>query len=324
MEQNKINFQPLVAIVIPVYNTGKYIGECIDHIIAQTYSNWVCYITDNASTDNTVSVIKEHIKSDPRFKLFHNTQTIPAMENWNKAYSQIVDVDAKYAKLEPADDWMFPEYIEKMVAVLEQDDDIGACFSFRLDDKRVDCCGLDIYDGNIFDGKQILYAELTNQFYVSGSLGTPLYRLNVLRNTSPMLRVFNEKTYHPDTELAHDIMQNYKIGFVYQVLSYIRRHNETGTTLARKYNTYLNGVEKDMYKRIDVFHDMHSLYKKHRLRYACFLLKKKLLNDKDCLAWHKKHLERPIKLTEYIVAPFVVSHSMISKLIRTTKAKIKK
>jgi glycosyltransferase involved in cell wall biosynthesis len=298
--------QPLVAIAIPVYNTEKYVGECIDHILAQTYTNWICYITDNASTDNTVSIIKNHIKSDSRFKLFYNSQTIPAIENWNRAYSHILEVNAKYAKLEPADDWMFPEYIEKMVNVLEQDDDIGACFSFRLDDKNVNCFGLDIYRGNIFDGKEILYAELTGKIIISGSLGTPLYRINALKSISPILHVFNEKNYHSDTELAHDIMQKYKIGFVYQVLSYIRRHNETMTYTAIKYNTYLNGVEIMLYKRIDTFPEIRERYKRHRLRYAWFLLKKRAFNDNDCIAWHKKHLERPVKIKEFLKAPFFI------------------
>jgi glycosyltransferase involved in cell wall biosynthesis len=308
--------QPLVAIVIPVYNTEKYVGECIDHILAQTYTNWVCYITDNASTDNTVSVIKSHTKSDSRFKLFCNSQTIPAVENWNKAYFHLLEVDAKYAKLEPADDWMFPEYIEKMVDILEQDSETGACFSFRLDDKVVNCYGLDIYSGNIFEGKEILYAELTGKFWISGSLGTPLYRVSALKSISPTLCVFNEKNYHTDTELAHDIMQNYKIGFVYQILSYIRRHTETVTNMAKKYNTYLNGTEMVLYKRINVFPDICEIYKKHRLHYAWFLLKKRAFNDKNCIAWHKKYLERPIKIKEFIKAPFFVLCSNLHKLLK--------
>jgi glycosyltransferase involved in cell wall biosynthesis len=312
-----MNIQPLVAIVIPVYNTEKYIGECIDHIIAQTYSNWVCCITDNASTDNTVSIIKEHVKSDSRFKLFYNTQTIPAMDNWNKAYSQIVGINAKYAKLEPADDWMFPEYLEKMIDILEQDAEIGACFSFRLDDKQVNCFGLDIYDGNIFAGKDILHAELFGKFWITGSLGTPLYKIDVLKNISSTFQVYNTTNFHPDTELAHDIMQNYKIGFVYQVLSYIRRHNETETAAARRYNTYLNGTEKTLYKRIDIFPELLKNYQKHRIYYAWFLLKKTMHNDKKCLQWHKEHLkERPISLREYCICPVYVLLSNFKKLIR--------
>ncbi|MDR3217837.1 MAG: glycosyltransferase [Dysgonamonadaceae bacterium] len=301
---------PIVAIVMPTYNAAQYIGECIEHIISQTYTNWICYIIDNNSTDNTVSVIEKYIKDDLRFKVFRNSQTLPPMVNWNYSYSLIAGLNAKYAKLEPSDDWMFPEYIEKMVEILEQDDEIGACFSFRLDDKKVNCFGPDIYDGNIFDGKEILYAELTGKFGISGSLGTPLYRVESLKSISQTLQVLNEKNFHPDTELAHDIMQYYKVGFVFQVLSYVRRHNieigKTTSNTARKYNTYLNGIERTLYKRIAVFPDIPKIYKKHRLRYAWFLLKKRLINDKDCIAWHKKHLERPIKAKEYFVSPFYV------------------
>ena len=48
MNKEDIENQPLVAIAVPVYNTEKYFRDCLDHILAQTYKNWICYITDNA------------------------------------------------------------------------------------------------------------------------------------------------------------------------------------------------------------------------------------------------------------------------------------
>jgi glycosyltransferase involved in cell wall biosynthesis len=308
---NSINFHknmlnsPLVAIVIPVYNTEKYIAECLDHILAQTYSNWVCLITDNASTDNTVSIIKRYTCVDTRFQLFQNTTTVPAIENWNIAYSRVLGFEAKYAKLEPADDWMYPEFLEKMIAILELDEDIGACFSFRLDGQIVNCFGLNIYEGNVFNGKMILHAELIRGLWISGSLGSPLYRVSALKSISPVLHVYNEKNIHADTELAHDIMQRYNIGFVYQVLSYFRWHNDALTSsIAKRYNTYQNGHEQTLYKRLDIFPDLYISYHVHRLFYAWFLLKKR--KNKECIEWHTKHLERPISTKEYILSPFFI------------------
>ena len=57
----------LVAIIVPVYNTGKYVRECIDSIINQTYSNFKCCLINDGSTDNSLELITNHTKNDSRF-----------------------------------------------------------------------------------------------------------------------------------------------------------------------------------------------------------------------------------------------------------------
>lgn len=60
------------SFLIANYNNGKYFKECFDSIIAQTYKNWEAIIVDDASTDNSVEIISELIKDDPRFILLKN------------------------------------------------------------------------------------------------------------------------------------------------------------------------------------------------------------------------------------------------------------
>ncbi len=61
---------PLISIVIPTYNRAHLIGETLDSIIEQTYSNWECVIVDDGSTDSTSMVVEEYINKDSRFT-FH-------------------------------------------------------------------------------------------------------------------------------------------------------------------------------------------------------------------------------------------------------------
>ena len=63
--------KPLVSIIIPTYNRAHLIGETLDSILAQTYSNWECIIVDDSSTDKTAQVINNYIENDKRFQ-FHN------------------------------------------------------------------------------------------------------------------------------------------------------------------------------------------------------------------------------------------------------------
>lgn len=60
----------LVSIVTASYNSAQFIAETIESIIAQTYTNWELLMCDDASTDNTVDIIRHYVASDPRIKLF--------------------------------------------------------------------------------------------------------------------------------------------------------------------------------------------------------------------------------------------------------------
>ena len=61
----------LVSIIMPSYNTAKYIGESIDSVLAQTYSDWELIIVDDCSTDNTDEVVSKYL-SDPRIRYLKN------------------------------------------------------------------------------------------------------------------------------------------------------------------------------------------------------------------------------------------------------------
>jgi glycosyltransferase involved in cell wall biosynthesis len=62
----------LFSILIANYNNGHFFKDCYESIIKQTYPNWEVIIVDDASTDNSVEIIKSTIKNDSRFRLLHN------------------------------------------------------------------------------------------------------------------------------------------------------------------------------------------------------------------------------------------------------------
>ena len=75
MKNNKISLtskegaQPLVTIIIPLFNAQNYISETIDSVISQTYQNWELIIVDDCSTDNSVEIAKGYEVKDRRIKL---------------------------------------------------------------------------------------------------------------------------------------------------------------------------------------------------------------------------------------------------------------
>lgn len=60
----------LVSIIMPSYNSSKYISQSIESVIAQNYTNWELLITDDCSSDNTREIVKSYIEKDNRIKLF--------------------------------------------------------------------------------------------------------------------------------------------------------------------------------------------------------------------------------------------------------------
>ena len=65
--------KPLISILTPFKNTGEFLPECLDSIVAQTYTNWELLIVDDNSTDNSFEIVKSYQKKDNRVKLFYNS-----------------------------------------------------------------------------------------------------------------------------------------------------------------------------------------------------------------------------------------------------------
>lgn len=292
----------LVSVIVPVYNGGKYIKECLESIERQTFGNFECIINNNKSTDNTLEISEVFADRDKRFRIFNNDRFLGQTENWNISVSRISG-NSKYIKIVPADDWLFPEYLERMVDLMDDHPDTGICSSYRLDKKSVICDGLDYYKGPVFDGREILYRQLLMDIEVTGSINTVMYRTSVLKKLPDFNNIFDINSYHIDTILAYDILNISNLGFIYQVLSFTRRHNETYTSnISEKFQTRYYATDTFLHHYLDVFPQLKPFYHHHRLNYAFFLIKKWFAGNKECLQWHKKYIKQPFRTSEYAKA----------------------
>lgn len=121
---------PLVSVVMPAYNGEKYIGEAIESVLNQTYSNWELVIVEDCSTDSTLKVIREY--RDERIKLLCNTENMGIAATTNKA---IENSSGKYIALLDDDDVSETERLQLQVDYLESHPEIdilGGGFS-RID-----------------------------------------------------------------------------------------------------------------------------------------------------------------------------------------------
>ncbi|WP_052158155.1 glycosyltransferase family 2 protein [Lacinutrix jangbogonensis] len=63
-----MHIKPLISIIIPTYNRAQIIGDTLDSVLAQTYTNWECIVVDDGSSDNTENVIAIYCEKDARFQ----------------------------------------------------------------------------------------------------------------------------------------------------------------------------------------------------------------------------------------------------------------
>lgn len=229
--------QPLVAVLTPVYNGEKYLAECIESVLSQTYSHWEYIIVNNCSTDGTLGIAQAYADRDSRIRVHNNDRFLGVIQNHNHAY-RLMPAAGKYCKVLQADDWLFPDCLKKMVAVAEQNPTVGIVGSYRLDDKWVNCDGLS-YPSTVIPGRAICRATLNGGPYIFGSPSTHMMRADLIRKYEA---VYNENNLHADKEACFELLKESDFGFVHQVLSFTRRENESmSRTFALKYNTHILG-----------------------------------------------------------------------------------
>lgn len=109
--------RPLVSIITPNYNCGKFIALTIESVLAQTYTNWEMLIQDDCSTDNSFEIALEYAQKDSRIKVFRNEKNSGAATTRNNA---IEISQGKYLAFLDSDDIWFPEKLEKQLEFMQK------------------------------------------------------------------------------------------------------------------------------------------------------------------------------------------------------------
>lgn len=109
---------PKVSVIVPSYNLEKYLGETLQSVVNQTFTDWECIVVENASTDGSLALAQGFAAKDARFKL------LPLPENQGVAGARnrgIGMAAGEYLLFLDADDLIAPHYMADAVAALEAD-----------------------------------------------------------------------------------------------------------------------------------------------------------------------------------------------------------
>ena len=107
---------PLLSVIVPVYNTKKYLRECIDSILAQTYSNYELILVDDGSTDGSSEICDEYAQKNERVFVIHK-------ENCGLLHTRKVGFAAakgEYISYIDSDDFIAADMYEYMMSKIAE------------------------------------------------------------------------------------------------------------------------------------------------------------------------------------------------------------
>lgn len=225
---------PFVSVVTPVFNGAKYLRACIESVLAQTYDRWDYTIIDNCSTDNSLAIAQEYAERHQQINVSRNEQFVGAVENHNRAFRSI-SPEAKYCKLLCADDWMYPECIAKLVDLAERNPSVGIVGSYSANATGVRWGDLPLGD-EVLTGREAVRSYLLGAIEYFWTPSTVLYRASIVRAND---RFFPGSAPSADLEACLNCLKQSDLGFVHQILSFERIHDEATSARVGEMNSQL-------------------------------------------------------------------------------------
>jgi glycosyltransferase involved in cell wall biosynthesis len=286
--------EPLVSVVTPVYNGGAYLAECIESVLAQTFSNWEYVIVNNASTDKTLEIAERYAQFDKRIRVYSNATLLPIIANHNHAFS-LISRASTYCKVVSADDWLFPECLSRMVGLAEMNPAVGIVGSYQLcgggTDWFVRNNGLPLAK-EVTSGAEICRKQLMGELSVLGNPTSVLYRADLVRRAE---KLYPNSSAEADLSACLAALQCSDFGFVHQVLSRERIHEVRQTTLSQNNNAYLPSNLSDLIEYGRHYLSAEELeYRRHQLmgEYYNYLSTSALkFRDKKFWNYHRQRLK---------------------------------
>ena len=102
---------PVISVIVPVYNVEKYLNQCVNSILAQTYKDFELILVDDGSKDKSGEICDEYVKKDSRIRVFHKKNGgVSSARNYG-----IDNAQGTYICFVDSDDWVDETYLEDML-----------------------------------------------------------------------------------------------------------------------------------------------------------------------------------------------------------------
>lgn len=222
---------------MPVYNSESFLKESIESILNQTFAKFEFVIVDDASTDGSEKIIKYYARRDKRIRFFKNKKNIRTSRALNRGLSE---ARGKYVVRMDADDWSFPDRLEKQYAFMESHEKVGVSGSaVEICDSRLKLINKREYpttDHKVRD-KIFRYSPFAHP--------ATIWRTDVIKKVGG----YNENIpLSQDYELYFRVGKISKFGNIKNTLLKLRVHNDSSSIVRGRYQE-----QYAIYSRIKAF-----------------------------------------------------------------------
>lgn len=235
---------PLVSVTVTSYNYARYIGQTIESILAQTFTDFEIVILDDASTDKSVEVIKKYADQDERIHLYVNKK--------NRGYSQTLEDVANLARGTylvhmDSDDWIKSSTaFERQVTILKDNPDVVFVYSnlAEYNNKGKKLMSMESFPSDVIVSG-VIAVEKAMKFYIGHS--GPMFRRDAFLNCGGY-----DLSYHYvlDLKLWFDLCAQGKVAYINDNLYAYRQHNQSMTAILKQ-----RRLMKEMLHSIDTVFD---------------------------------------------------------------------
>lgn len=293
-----MNQSPLVSVIIPTYNRSLMLKRAVDSVLRQTYTNLECIVVDDASTDNTQSVLEHCVTADQRVRVFRNNSNLHASASRNIG---IRNSKGEFiAFLDDDDEWL-PQKLEKQLTLFRQSPaEIGLIY-----------CWMDYMkaDGQVLrEHHPTLRGNIYKEVLVRNRIGgTPtwLIRAEAVKRCGP----WNEELkIQNDDEYVLRLSRVCHVDCVPEVLVLVGTGN-TSHISSPQGSDGIHRTIKSLETRLGLFEHEHSIYPKQSATLNALLgsLYGKIRNRRKSMF----HFKRSLMLAPFSWEPY---HMLLSLL----------
>ena len=246
-----MNNSPKISVIVPVYKVEKYLSQCLDSILAQTFTDFEVLLIEDGSPDKSGEICDEYVQKDSRVRAFHK-------ENGGVSSARNLGLDkakGEWVTFIDADDWINPNFIKNLYSPIQENCDI--------DFVQAGCT-------NYIDG-QIVNIEQQYEYYKDND---PIYVFNNFRgltfsklfNLENVIRThslhFDEKMRTTeDMAFTLDYLIHIKTYCFIPEVGYYYRHTPSSLTRSESITPYANAHAefKHLYASVQRYIDLHCI-----------------------------------------------------------------
>jgi glycosyltransferase involved in cell wall biosynthesis len=250
---------PLVTVLMSVYNGEKYLAEAIESILSQTFMDFEFLIINDGSTDASRDIILSY--DDPRIALVDNDKNIGLTLSLNKGISLS---KGKYIARMDADDISLPERLERQVEFMEANEDLAACGGWAY---VIDGHGTLLYEARMeVDRDRILFDIFFGNQFVHGTI---IFRKTILKSF-----LYNENIkYAQDYDLWFRLLASEKVlvnipDFIMKYRSHIENISNALYDFQEEQAAYI--VKKGLMINLNVKPEIRSIILLRKVIYSNF------------------------------------------------------